>query len=177
MDWIPYDRRGSTLLEADLGISLNIPSIENRYAIRARLLDYLWAGLPCVLTKGDLTAQRLYDAGLAALVEPGDAQGVASAILERLSEGKRPAPMNDLPAVGWSDCVFPFLNFLENPRFAPDAKASRSSIYSINAWQSQLDSLQEQNAQLLAEVSLLRRRKVVRLADSIGSVIHKTRKR
>ncbi len=177
MDWIPYDQRGAILLEADLGISLNVPSIENRYAIRARLLDYLWAGLPCVLTSGDLTAQRLHDAGLAALVEPGDVQGVARAVLERLSQAKRLAPINDLSIAPWSECVAPLLNFLENPRFAPDAKTSRSSIDSIVAWQSQLDSLQEQNAQLQAEVSLLRRRKVVRLADSIGNVLHKARKR
>lgn len=62
-DWIPYDQRGAYLLEADIGVSLNLRSVETRYAARARLLDYLWTGLPCVLSQGDDLSNLLRDGG------------------------------------------------------------------------------------------------------------------
>ena len=54
--WVPYDERQSYLLEADLGISAHHDHLEARFSFRTRVLDYLWAGLPMVLTRGDSMA-------------------------------------------------------------------------------------------------------------------------
>ena len=43
--------------EADLGVSAHRDHLEARYAHRTRLLDYLWAGLPVVATRGDALAE------------------------------------------------------------------------------------------------------------------------
>ena len=51
--WIPYDERENYLLEADMGVSTHFEHLETRYSFRTRLLDYIWAGLPIVATKGD----------------------------------------------------------------------------------------------------------------------------
>ena len=66
-----YERRGEYLQEADLGLTLHRDTEEAPLAARARHMDYLWAGLPCVLGRGDETAQRFASAGFAGLVEPG----------------------------------------------------------------------------------------------------------
>ena len=52
--WVPYEERQSYLLEADLGISAHHEHLEARFSFRTRVLDYLWAGLPMVLTQGRL---------------------------------------------------------------------------------------------------------------------------
>ena len=54
--WVPYEERQSYLLEADFGISAHHDHLEARFSFRTRVLDYLWAGLPMVLTRGDSMA-------------------------------------------------------------------------------------------------------------------------
>ena len=52
-DWVPYHERARFLLDADLGVSAHFDTVETRFAFRTRLLDYLWAGLPSIVTRGD----------------------------------------------------------------------------------------------------------------------------
>jgi hypothetical protein len=61
--WTPYGERAGFLLEADLGISAQFDSVETRFAFRTRLLDYLWAGLPTVATRGDVLGDLIADRG------------------------------------------------------------------------------------------------------------------
>ncbi len=96
-EWVPYERRGDFLQEADLGLTLHRNTEEAPLAARARYMDYLWAGLPCVLGQGDETAHRFAAAGFARLVEPGSPRAVADAVLamlERraLSDARATAP-------------------------------------------------------------------------------------
>lgn len=67
--WVPYEQRQSFLLDADAGISAHLDHAETRFAFRTRVLDYLWAGLPCLLTEGDALAD-LVAAGGAGSVQP-----------------------------------------------------------------------------------------------------------
>lgn len=80
-DWVPYDERHEYLADADIGISLHLDTPEAAIAARARYLDYLWAGVPCVLGRGDEIADAFADAGFARLVAPGDVDGTAAALL------------------------------------------------------------------------------------------------
>src|SRR5918996_546276 len=57
--WIPYTERDGYLLGADVGVSAHLDTVEARFAFRTRVLDYLWAELPCVLTEGDVLADLL----------------------------------------------------------------------------------------------------------------------
>ena len=88
-EWVPYERRAEYLREADLGLTLHRGTAEAELAARARYMDYLWTGLPCVLGRGDEVADRFEAAGFARLVEPGSPQAAAAALLELLDESAR----------------------------------------------------------------------------------------
>jgi glycosyltransferase involved in cell wall biosynthesis len=84
--WVPYEDRESYLLEADLGISAHHDHLEARFSFRTRVLDYLWAGLPVVVSRGDSMADMVERRGLGATVDPGDGDGFAAACAELLQD-------------------------------------------------------------------------------------------
>lgn len=84
-EWVPFARRAEYLRDADLGLTLHRDAEEASLAARARYMDYLWAGLPCVLGRGDETADRFEQAGFATLVEPGSPRAAADAIVSALA--------------------------------------------------------------------------------------------
>jgi glycosyltransferase involved in cell wall biosynthesis len=88
-EWTPYDRRHEYLADADVGITMHAGTAEAPFAARARYLDYLWCGVPCVLASGDETAARFGEAGLAELVPPGDVPGCAEALLRLIDSPGR----------------------------------------------------------------------------------------
>lgn len=85
-EWTPYDLRHEYLMEADVGLTLHANTAEAPFAARARYMDYLWSALPCVLGTGDETAAAFAQAGFASLVEPGDVDGAAHALLALLQD-------------------------------------------------------------------------------------------
>jgi glycosyltransferase involved in cell wall biosynthesis len=78
--WTAYDARADYLLEADAGISLHRDSLESRFAFRTRILDYLWAKLPIIASKGDSWAAVIEQRDLGITVDPGDVDGLVRAI-------------------------------------------------------------------------------------------------
>jgi len=81
--WVDYGDRQNYLLEADAGVSTHHSHIETTFSFRTRILDYLWAGLPMVLTKGDHFAELVESESLGIVVEAGDVSQLADA-LERI---------------------------------------------------------------------------------------------
>ncbi|MHB1852638.1 MAG: glycosyltransferase family protein, partial [Acidimicrobiales bacterium] len=69
--WVPYEQRGAALLDATIGVSTNLEHLEARFSFRTRVLDYLWAGIPTVLTAGDVLSQLVEDEGIGVAVPPG----------------------------------------------------------------------------------------------------------
>ena len=86
--WIPYGERSSYLLESDLGISAHHDHLEARFSFRTRVLDYLWAGLPMVLTRGDSMADLAERQALGGTVDPEDDAGFAAACAALLDDGE-----------------------------------------------------------------------------------------
>lgn len=68
-EWIPYEDRWDYLWEANIGLTLHRFSAEAALAARSRYVDYLSAGLPCILGRGDQTASEFESAGFATLVD------------------------------------------------------------------------------------------------------------
>lgn len=122
-EWIPFERRGDCLQEADLGLTLHRDTEEAPLAARARYMDYLWAGLPCVLGRGDETADRFEAAGFATLVEPGSPRQAAAAILELLDERElaraRSAGRGLADEFRWDRVTAPLLTALRELRPEP----------------------------------------------------------
>ena len=84
--WTPYRERGALLAAADLGVSAHPDHLESRFAFRTRLLDYLWAGLPIVSTRGDALGDLVERRGLGAAPPPGDPDAFAAACARLLDD-------------------------------------------------------------------------------------------
>jgi len=132
-DWMPYTERANYLLEADLGVSLHRDHLETHFSFRTRFLDYVWAGLPMVVTRGDVLSDLAEAHGLGHVVEPGDIEGVAQAILALLDtpdlrEAGR-ARFERLAAMyRWEVVTRPLVEFCASPRTAPDKAYLRRSF-------------------------------------------------
>ncbi len=127
-DWVPYEVWPDYLLEADVGVSLHFDSVETRLAFRSRVLDYLWAGLPMVLTRGDAISEYVVGLGVGEVVDYEDDARLASALL-RLLERPRSALEAGFEVaraeLTWERGAEPLVRFCRRPRRAPD-KGRRS---------------------------------------------------
>lgn len=146
-DWIPYDERGQYLLEADLGVSTHVPTLESRFASRTRLIDCVWAGLPVLSTAGDPLADWIGERGLGRTVQAGRPDLMAQAILEmlaapdlrtRVAEQAQEARRE----LTWRRCVQPVAAFLERAALAPDALQAAREMARLRLYRDQVRELQ-----------------------------------
>jgi glycosyltransferase involved in cell wall biosynthesis len=80
-DRIPYADIGGFYLDADAGIATYPASLESRYCLGTRLLDFLWAGLPMVVSGTELQREFVEGRGLGLFVPAHDSGALADAIL------------------------------------------------------------------------------------------------
>lgn len=122
-DWVPYEDWPTVLLEADVGLSLHPDTVEARLAYRSRVLDYIWAGLPMVVTRGDAISNVVQDHGLGVVVDFQDEAGVAEAILT-LTERSKSARQEQFAAaraeMTWERAARPLIEFCRTPHHAAD---------------------------------------------------------
>ena len=126
--WVEYARRADWLLQADTGVSAHHENVETRFAFRTRILDYLWAGLPVLCTRGDALGDEVQRADLGEALAPGDIEGWTAAI-ERLARdpdrraacGARAA--DRASALSWDRVAGPLVTYCAAPRRAPDLAA------------------------------------------------------
>jgi glycosyltransferase involved in cell wall biosynthesis len=78
--WVPYGERANYLLESDVGISSHPATVEARFSFRTRLLDYFWAGLPTVTTRGDVLSELVEEENLGRAVGVGSVEDWTRAI-------------------------------------------------------------------------------------------------
>ena len=123
--WIAYDRRQDWLLESDIGVSTHLDHVETAFSFRTRVLDYLWAGLPVVTTRGDTLSDLVESRGLGLTVPAGDVEALVEA-LERLLDDDalrarcREAVVALQPELVWDVALEPLLRFCRDPRRAAD---------------------------------------------------------
>ena len=127
-EWVPYEERQSYLLEADVGVSLHLDHIETRLSFRTRLLDYIWAGLPIVTTRGDSMSELVEQHNLGRVVDYEDVEQVADTLIELLSTPNlrgvyHPGFEEVKGQFTWERAVAPLARFCANPRLAPDKAA------------------------------------------------------
>ena len=125
-DWVAYEDWPSVLIESDLALTLHYDTLEARLAFRSRVLDYIWAGLPIVATKGDATSDLISNYGLGLVVDDESVEGVEKAILKLLE-----TPLDIFSrhfqfvrqTLVWEKAAIPLLEFCRQPRKAPDKVA------------------------------------------------------
>lgn len=115
-DWVPYHLRENYLLESDLGISLHGDHIETRFAVRTRLMDYLWAGLPMVISGGDTLSDLVGSSGLGRVVKPGSSEEVAQALVDLLlSPVDRSQFDKIIQKYSWTEVAKPLVSYVSGP--------------------------------------------------------------
>lgn len=124
IDWVPYAERHRYLLESDVGVSLHRSGVESEFAFRTRVLDYLWCGVPMVVTAGDELAARVEHEDLGRVVQPDDPGAVAAAIESLLDAPDVQARAGRIERVRdelrWSQVAEPLRAFCAAPRHAAD---------------------------------------------------------
>ncbi|MBK0417673.1 glycosyltransferase [Leucobacter sp. CSA1] len=123
--WVDYADRGNYLVEADLGVSTHHSHIETTFSFRTRILDYLWAELPMVVTEGDHFAELVEERGLGRAVPAEDVDALAAALEDLLfTEGEleqaRRAIAEVRPEYEWGTVFAPLVEFVEEARYAAD---------------------------------------------------------
>jgi GT2 family glycosyltransferase/glycosyltransferase involved in cell wall biosynthesis len=126
--WVAYDQRHNYLLEADVGISAHTEHIETRFAFRTRLLDYMWAGLPMIVSAGDTLADTVTAWNLGRVVAVGNVDAWTAAIIELAAQRRSSSePTGQFAAAqkhfAWSNTLKPLIDFCANPRYAADKRA------------------------------------------------------
>lgn len=123
--WVPYEERSNYLRESDLGVSCHLEHIETTYSYRTRVLDYFWAELPVIVTRGDALSYLVEERGLGLTVGPGDIQGFTAALTsmiedEELARDCRLNVSKLLPELTWGQVIKPLDQFCSAPHRAAD---------------------------------------------------------
>lgn len=127
--WVDYADRHNFLGEADAGVSTHFDHVETTFSFRTRILDYLWAGLPMVVTDGDHFAELIAREELGVVVPPGDVAALAAALETVLFDEAfiRDARTNIArvrSSYEWGTVLAPLVDFVSKPAHAPDLVAS-----------------------------------------------------
>ena len=127
IDWLSYADRETLLAEADIGVLLHPLHIETRFSIRTRMLDYLWARLPVLITRGDVTSDWVQEHAIGRVIPPFDPAAAAGALCALLDQPKAAftAKFDALHALyRWRRVVQPLLAYCLHGTPAPDGPRS-----------------------------------------------------
>lgn len=118
--WIEYDQRQDYLLESDAGIITHPNHIETRFAFRTRILDYFWAGLPVISTRGDSLSELVEKESLGVTVRAEDVDGLAEAIISLVDNKPFMLDCRDKVAAisqdyTWEKVCRPIIEFCKDP--------------------------------------------------------------
>lgn len=134
--WVPYEERQNYLLESDIGISTHLEHVETQFSFRTRLLDYIWAQLPVIATRGDSMSELVEKYNLGKTIEPGDVDQLTKAILELVDQGEltktfRRNLKKIAPSLTWENVTSPLKAYCRDPRIAPDKLIDEDSRLSV----------------------------------------------
>jgi glycosyltransferase involved in cell wall biosynthesis len=122
--WVDYADRHNYLIEA--GVSTHFSHMETAMSFRTRILDYLWAGLPMVVTEGDVFAELIERENLGIVVPAQDTDALADA-LERILYDKefiteaRENIVRIRERFYWDVVLRPLVTFVAAAHRAPDS--------------------------------------------------------
>jgi hypothetical protein len=111
-------------LESDIALSLHFDTFETLLAFRSRMLEYFWAGVPVVCTKGDATSDMVDHFNVGHVVDYEDVAGVIQAIEEILADSSQfqTGFARARQELTWENATEPLVRFCQNPRRAADRR-------------------------------------------------------
>ena len=132
-DWVDFSDRQNYLLDAAVGVSTHMAHVETTFAFRTRILDYLWANLPMVVTEGDSFAELVAAQGLGIVVPALNVSALESAIEKSLFDDEFAAHTRVQVArvreeFYWERTLAPLVAFVATASHAADFVGNRSSL-------------------------------------------------
>ena len=129
--WVDYSDRENYLLEADVGVSAHFSHIETTFSFRTRILDYLWAGLPMVVTAGDHFAELIEAENLGIVVPAEDVEALAAALERAMFDTEFIATARaNIEVVReryfWEVALAPLVDFVAAPHHAGDIRTAQA---------------------------------------------------
>lgn len=137
LDWRPYSERGKWYADADIAVTTHKETLEMELSHRTRVVDFLWAGLPVIVSDGDEVGAMVSDKGCGMSVPVGDDVALAAAIIKLLTDDKLRAGMAASAArlarteLSWKLLTRELSEYCRDPRLAPD-RATPGAIDLIN---------------------------------------------
>jgi GT2 family glycosyltransferase/glycosyltransferase involved in cell wall biosynthesis len=125
--WVDYAERENYLTEADAGVSTHFSHIETTFSFRTRILDYLWAELPMVVTAGDYFAELIAAENLGVVVEEQNVEQLAAGLEKVLFDEAFIAEARaNIKRVRtrfyWGTALAPLVAFVDNAHRAWDSE-------------------------------------------------------
>ncbi len=165
--WVPYDERGSYLLDAAVGVVAAKAMAESRLAWRTRMLDHFWAALPTIATAGDVLADLIHDEGAGLRIAANDAAALEDALRKMLTDdafraacAARAGQLAD--RFRWSGVVDPLVRLATDPAPWRTARAARrqphSSRTGANGGAGELERLSAELAETHRHLAAARRK-------------------
>jgi GT2 family glycosyltransferase/glycosyltransferase involved in cell wall biosynthesis len=129
--WVDYADRQNYLLEADAGVSTHYSHVETTFSFRTRILDYLWAELPMVVTEGDHFADLVRAEGMGIVVPAQDVDALTDALEKILFDPKFAAAAKANIArvrqwYTWDVVLAPLVDFVADAHHAADFRMPKS---------------------------------------------------
>lgn len=136
IDWLPYKERGTPLLEADAAVCAHFKTMETRFAVRTRLFDAVWAGLPILTVEGDEWEELTTDRRLGEVAPAEDPVAMAAAA-RSLAENGRPYYAPGLEALAgelrWPLVARPLTALVERAEDLPPARSASLATWLMAA--------------------------------------------
>ena len=131
--WVDFADRANYLLDASIGASTHRSHVETEFAFRTRILDYLWAGLPMVVSEGDSFADLVASESLGIVVPAGDSAALEAALERMLADGEFVAEARANVArvrerFYWERTLKPLIDFVRGPHHAADYPENRTLV-------------------------------------------------
>jgi glycosyltransferase involved in cell wall biosynthesis len=125
--WTAYQDRVNCLLDADAAVSAHFDLPETRFSFRTRILDYLWAGLPVLTSRGDELAEKIEREGAGIALPYQDVEAWAGAIEKIMADREtlknyRRQSLRLSADYQWDKVVEPLLRFCSDPYHLPEFK-------------------------------------------------------
>jgi GT2 family glycosyltransferase len=132
LDWVPYKDRERILSESDLSVTLHPIHVETRFSLRTRVLDAIWAGIPLVVTEGDITSEWIKKYNIGIVCSEFDKKSVADAINQILNSPKPiwETGFTELQnKLKWEKVVEPLRAYVLGGTKAPDRNKNNNQIH------------------------------------------------
>ena len=132
INWLSLDDRKKLLSESKVGVTLHKNHIETHFSIRTRVIDYIWARIPILISEGDITSEWVKKYNLGEVVPFDDENQLEKALIKLLSFDKNDFHHNFdeiRTLLFWDQQIKPLKNFCKDGKKTLDKQYNQSLFY------------------------------------------------